>query len=308
MTAFIIRRLFVSLLVILGSLTLVFFILHILPGDPATIMASTNTATPEMLENLKQQFGLDQPIPLQYWNYMTELLRGDLGHSLTNGEPVGRKLLAQFPSTLVLTLLSIVAVVISGILLGIIAAIFENRWPDYVIRALSITGISMPTFWSAILLILVFSVELNWFPAIGNGGIEHLVLPVCALSLVGSGFLARMVRNSVLEVLHEPFVLTLRAKGLPEKMVIGKHVLRNALIPAVTMVGLLTGELLAGAVVIETIFARQGIGRVIVDAIMTKDLPVIRGSILLTSIIYVVVNLLVDISYSIIDPRIRQKS
>lgn len=177
---------------------------------------------------------------------------------------------------------------------------------DFVARLVGLFGISMPTFWTGILLILLFSVQLGWFPAMGSDGFSSLVLPAATLGLVGAGFIVRMVRNSMLEVINEPFIVALRAKGLSERAIMYGHALRNALIPAVTVIGMLIGDLLAGTVVVETVFSRQGIGRIIADALMAKDLPVVQGVVFFTSIIYVVLNLLVDISYSYIDPRVRR--
>jgi len=193
-----------------------------------------------------------------------------------------------------------------GIWLGVLSAIHRNGWIDFAARTLGLFGISMPTFWTGILLILLFSVRLGWFPAMGSDGWKTLVLPSAALGIVASGFIIRLVRNSMLEVLGEPFILTLRAKGLSERIVMYRHALRNALLPALTMIGVLVGDLMAGSVVIETVFSRQGIGRIVSDALMAKDMPVIQGVILFSAVIYVLVNLLVDLSYSLVDPRVRR--
>ncbi|MFC3745231.1 ABC transporter permease [Paenibacillus sp. GCM10012306] len=302
----ILYRLLVSIVVLLCTVTLVFFLLHLLPGDPINIKIAGNPVSPEVVAKLKHEFGLDQPLYKQYLQYMGKVFRGDFGKSLVDNESVMTKLMAQFPATLWLTLLSMAISIVFGVLLGVVSAVYRHRSLDHLIRLLSIFGISMPTFWVAILLVLLFSVNLQWLPASGVGGFQYLILPAATMGIVGSGLIARMVRGSILEVVHEPFVRTLRAKGLPERSVMYQHVLRNALIPAVTMMGMLLGELLAGAVVIESVFARQGVGRVILDAILAKDLPVVQGAILLTASIYILVNLLVDLSYAIIDPRIRQ--
>ncbi|MFE4714268.1 MULTISPECIES: ABC transporter permease [unclassified Paenibacillus] len=302
----ILYRLLVSIVVLLCTITLVFFLLHLLPGDPINIKIAGNPVSPEVVAKLKHEFGLDQPLYKQYLQYLGKVFRGDFGKSLVDNEPVMTKLMAQFPATLWLTLLSMAISIVFGVLLGVVSAVYRHRSLDHLIRLLSIFGISMPTFWVAILLVLLFSVNLQWLPASGVGGFQYLILPAATMGIVGSGLIARMVRGSILEVVHEPFVRTLRAKGLPERSVMYQHVLRNALIPAVTMMGMLLGELLAGAVVIESVFARQGVGRVILDAILAKDLPVVQGAILLTASIYILVNLLVDLSYAIIDPRIRQ--
>lgn len=304
----IITRTISSLLVIVGSLTLVFAIFYLLPGDPVLSMIDPTYATPEMIENLRVQLGLDQPFYIQFGHYLADMLRGDFGVSMVNSDPVLPKILANFPSTLILTLSSTCIAVIIGVVLGILSAVHRNGWIDIVARTVGLFGISMPTFWSGILLILIFSIQLGWFPAIGSEGISTLVLPAITLGIVGAGFVIRMVRNSMLEVLSEPFITTLRAKGISRHVIMYKHALRNALIPVVTVVGMQIGEMLAGTVVIETVFSRQGIGRILADAIMARDIPVVQGVVFFTAILYVVINLLVDISYTYIDPRIRRSS
>ncbi|AJS60504.1 ABC transporter permease [Paenibacillus sp. IHBB 10380] len=295
-----------SLFVILGSLILVFCILYLLPGDPVLNMLDPSMATPEMIADLRHQLGLDQPFYAQFATYFSKIIQGDFGNSIVNSEPVLPKIVKHFPATLLLTVASSIIAVIVGVLLGVLSAIHRNRWIDIVARMVGLFGISMPTFWTGILLILIFSIQLGWFPAMGSDGWKTIVLPALTLGIVGAGFIVRMVRNSMLEVINEPFIVTLRSKGLSEKAIMYQHALRNALIPAITMIGMLIGEMLAGAVVIETVFSRQGIGRIIADAIMAKDLPVVQGVVFFSAIIYVIVNLLVDISYSFIDPRVRR--
>ncbi|WP_413242811.1 ABC transporter permease [Planococcus glaciei] len=293
---------------IIGSLVLVFFIIYMMPGDPVLSMVDPSTVTPEAIENMRVELGLDQPFYIQFADYFTNMIQGDFGQSLITSEPVLDKILMHLPATLILTLTSIIFSVVIGVAFGVLSAIYRNLWLDSVVRVIGLFGISMPTFWSGILLILVFSVQLNWLPVMGSDGLATLVLPSLALGFVGAGFIIRMVRSSMVEVLDEQFILTLRAKGLSERLVMYRHALRNALIPAITIIGLHIGELLAGTVVIETVFSRQGIGRIIADAIMTKDMPVIQGVIFFSAIVYVLVNLLVDLSYSVIDPRIRRSA
>jgi len=306
MAGAIVRRLLVSIGVVFGSVSLVFFIMRVLPGDPVQVMLGGATVDEQTLENIRRQLGFDRPLYEQYFSYLGDLLRGDLGRSSVSREEVADIIAAQFPATLTLTLASVFVSVTIGVLLGVVSAIHRNRLTDLMIRIISLFGISMPSFWTAMLFILVFSVQLKWFPAMGGGTFKHLVLPTLTLGIIGAGSITRMVRNSMLEVIGEPYILTLRAKGLSERIVMYKHALRNALIPAITMIGLQVGELLAGAVIIETVFARQGLGRVIVDAIMAKDMYVVQGAVVFTGIIYVTVNLLVDLSYSLIDPRVRK--
>ncbi|ALS24033.1 MULTISPECIES: ABC transporter permease [Paenibacillus] len=299
-------RLLSSLGVVAGSSILVFCILYVLPGDVVMNMIDPSSMSPEAIANLRRQLGVDRPFHEQFLSYFGRVLQGDFGTSLVNSEPVLPKIITHFPATLALTAAASVVSVIVGVVLGVLSAIHRNTVIDIVARVVGLFGISMPTFWSGILLILIFSVYLGWFPAMGSDGLETLVLPALTLGMLGAGFIVRIVRNSMLEVLGEPFITTLRAKGLPERAVMYRHALRNALIPAVTMLGILIGEMLAGTVVIETVFSRQGIGRIIADAIMAKDLPVVQGVILFSAMVYVIVNVLVDISYLYIDPRVRR--
>ncbi|OBZ08557.1 MULTISPECIES: ABC transporter permease [Bacillales] len=299
-------RLFTSLLVILGSLVLVFVIVYLLPGDPVMSMVDPSTVTPEVIASLRAQLGVDRPLYEQFGSYVAKVLQGDFGKSIVNDEPVLPKIIAHLPATLALTAASCFIAAVVGIWLGVLSAIHRDRWIDITARIVGLFGISMPTFWSGILLILIFSITLDWFPAMGSEGWKTLVLPAIGLGIVGAGFVVRLVRNSMLEVINEPFIVTLRAKGVSEKLVMYRHALRNALIPALTMIGVLSGELLAGTVVIETVFSRQGIGRVISDALMSKDLPVVQGVVFFSAIMYVVINLIVDLSYRIIDPRVRR--
>ncbi|MFC0215922.1 ABC transporter permease [Paenibacillus chartarius] len=299
-------RLVSSLGVIVGSSILVFCILYVLPGDVVMNMIDPSSMSPEAIANLRRELGVDRPFHEQFTNYFFNVLSGDFGKSLVNSEPVLPKIIAHFPATLALTSAASAVSVIVGIVLGVLSAIHRNKTIDIAARMVGLFGISMPTFWSGILLILIFSVSLGWFPAMGSEGLAALALPALTLGLLGAGFIVRMVRNSMLEVLGEQYITTLRAKGLLERTVMYRHALRNALIPAVTMMGLLIGEMLAGTVVIETVFSRQGIGRIISDAIMAKDLPVVQGVVLFSAIVYVIVNALVDISYTYIDPRVRR--
>lgn len=299
-------RLLTSIMVVFGSLVLVFLIVYLLPGDPVYSILDPSAASPEEIELLRQQLGTDKPLYRQFGDYVMNMLSGDFGKSLLNDEPVLPKIWEHAPATLQLAAASTLIAAVVGIWLGVLSAIHRDRWIDMAARIVGLFGISMPTFWSGILLILLFSITLGWFPAMGSDGWQTLVLPACALGIVGSGFVVRLVRNSMLEVINEQFIVTLRAKGLSERLVMYRHALRNALIPALTMIGVLSGELLAGTVVIETVFSRQGIGRIISDALMAKDLPVVQGVIFFSAILYVVINMLVDLSYALIDPRVRR--
>lgn len=306
MLRLLVNRGITAIIVLVGSLFLVFSIHYFLPSDAVDLMMAESGGSEELAKSLKKELGLDLPFHEQFFNYINNLLHGDFGKSIVNSEPVIDKITAQFPSTILLTISSAVIAIVIGITLGVLSAIHHNSLIDYMARIVGLFGISMPTFWSGILLILIFSIHLGWFPAMGSDGIGTLILPAITLGMVGAGFIVRIVRNSMLEVMNEPYIVTLRSKGLSERYVMYKHALRNALIPAITMMGIVIGDFLGGAVVIETVFARQGIGRIVADAIISKDLPVLQGVVFFTAVIYVSINLLVDISYSLIDPRIRR--
>jgi ABC-type dipeptide/oligopeptide/nickel transport system permease component len=301
---FVLRRLGGAAFVVAGTITLVFLVLHWLPGDPAALIAGDG-ATTETIANIRAQLGTDRPLWEQYLVYIGGLAHGDLGTSFATREPVLGRLGAQVPATLVLTLFACGVALVAGLLLGVVSAVNRGTLIDRTIQTVMLFLTSMPSFWLGILLILVFSVTLRWLPAIGNGSWQQLVLPVACLGMITSGRLMRMVRSSVIDVLDEPFVTTLRGKGLREHQVLFTHVLRNALIPVVTLLGILVGELLSGTVVVETLFARQGIGRMLVDALSVKDIPVVQGTVLLASIFFVLINMLVDLSYGLIDRRVR---
>jgi len=298
------RRAAAALLVIFGAITLVFLVLYWLPGDAATLVAGEN-ATAETVADTRARLGTDRPLWVQYGSYLGGLAHGDLGISFGTNEPVAARIRAQLPATLELTGFACLVAVVAGVVFGVVSAVNQGGWVDHGIQAAMLFFTSMPSFWLGILLIMVFSVTLQWLPAIGSGSLVQLVLPVACLGLAASGKLARMVRNSVLDVLEEPFVTTLRGNGLRESQVLYTHVLRNALIPVVTLLGILVGELMSGAAVTETVFARQGLGRLLVESLGVKDVPMVQGVILVVSILYVIVNLLVDLSYSLIDRRIQ---
>jgi ABC-type dipeptide/oligopeptide/nickel transport system permease component len=300
----IVERFLVSLGVIFGAVTLIFLVLNWLPGDSATLIAGED-ASAETIQHLREKLGTNRSLGEQYRSYVKGLLHGDLGTSYTTREPVVQRLAAQLPATLELTLSACSLAIILGVGLGVLSVLYNGRWLDQAVQALSLFLVSMPSFWLGILMILLFSVRLGWLPVLGNGGFLPSVLPVTTLGLVLSVPLQRMVRDGMLEGLHEPYVTTLRAKGLGERRIFYVHVLRNALTSTVTLLGVLIGESLSGAVIIETLFARQGIGRTTVEAITQKDLPVVQGAILISSVAYVIVNLLVDLSYILIDPRTR---
>jgi ABC-type dipeptide/oligopeptide/nickel transport system permease component len=300
----VLERLLASVGVVVGAVTLIFLILNWLPGDPAVLVAGDD-ASPETVERVRVQLGTTRPVAQQYWNYVVGLVHGDLGKSYVTHEPVLHRLAAQLPSTASLALGASVVAVVLGIGAGVLAALHQGRWLDQIIQSSAFGVVSIPPFWLGILMMLLFSVKLRWLPILGTGGVLAGVLPVACLGLVTSVPLLRMVRDGILHARHEPYVTTLRAMGLGERRVLYVHVLRNALMATVTLLSVLVGELLSGAVIVETLFARQGIGRITVEAINQKDMPVVQGAVLLASVSYVLVNVLVDISYTLIDPRTR---
>jgi ABC-type dipeptide/oligopeptide/nickel transport system permease component len=283
---------------------LVFAIVRLIPGDPARILAG-DFATDEIIAELRARWQLDRPLPVQYTVYLARLLRGDLGRSIATSTPVTADLGERFLRTLELAVAAIVISALLGGLAGILGATHRSSMTDYVATVLALTGVSTPIFWSGLILILLFSVTLEWLPAGGTGSLAHLVLPSLSLGLFGAGVIARQTRSSMLEVLGQEFVQTARGKGLSERAVVYKHALKNALIPVVTVLGDQFGRMLGGAILTETVFAWPGMGRYLIDAILMRDYPVIQAIILVFAASFVAINLLVDISYGLLDPRVR---
>jgi ABC-type dipeptide/oligopeptide/nickel transport system permease component len=306
MLGYVIQRMITSLGVLLGVVTVVFVLLHVIPGDPAETMLAGSGASEAEIAQTREQLGLNDPLPLQYGRYILNTFRGDLGRSLFSNRPVTVTIAEQLPATLQLAAAALLVAVILGFGLGLLAALRADTWIDHAVMGVAVLGVSVPVFWSGLLLILVFSVGLNWLPATGAGGWQHLVMPAIVLGLVGAGPIARLVRASLINALRADYISMARAKGLPGSAVIGGHALRNAIIPVIALVGLQAGFLLGGTVVTEAVFARPGLGRLVVEAILSKDLPVVRGVVLLTAATYVVVNLLVDLTTLALDPRQRQ--
>lgn len=305
MSKYLVQRLLLAIPVLLGVSITVFLMMHLIPGDPALAMLRGQpTVTEADIERIRHQMGLDDPIPVQYLKYMGRVLQGDFGESVKAHRPVLTMIGEQAWPTIQLAVAAMVAAVVIGVVLGTISALRQNTWVDSLSMLVALFGVSMPSFWFGLILIYVFSLRLGWFPVTGQGGWERLVLPAVALGMDFSAITARLVRSSLLEVLRQDYILTARAKGLREQVVISRHALRNALIAVVTIIGLQFGYLLGGAVVIETVFARQGIGRLAITAILSKDFPLVQGIVLLAALVYVGVNLLVDLSYSLLDPRI----
>ena len=304
MTRYTYQRLAAAIPTLIALSILVFLMLQLVPGDPAEIFLGEKRSTPELLAQVRRDMGLDRPLYVQYLTYMGNLLRGDFGTSLFNNQPVRAQILAALPHTLTLALTALLISTILGLILGIVSALRHNTWIDSLAMAFALIGVSMPVFWLGLLLILVFSVNLKWFPPMGQGSFDRLVLPALALGLLSSATLARLIRSSMLDALADDYVRTARAKGLHEWAVILRHALRNALIPAVTVMGLQFGGLLSGAVLTETIFARVGLGRMYVESILNKDITMVQGLTLVMAASIVLINIVVDLSYAVIDPRI----
>jgi ABC-type dipeptide/oligopeptide/nickel transport system permease component len=301
------QRLLLALPVVLGVSVLVFAIVHLLPGDPVLVMLSGANATPEQVAELRAQMRFDDPLIAQYARFLGRAVTGDLGRSIFSKRPVAAEIGDQLPSTLELAGAAIVIAVALGLVLGILAALRPHSWLDRASMLVALGGVSMPSFWLGLLLIFSFSLELGWLPATGQGGWRRLLLPAATIGLNYAAVVARLVRSSFLEVLGQAYIGTARAKGLAERAVVLKHALGNALIPVVTIIGVQLGNLLAGTIIVETVFSRRGMGRLAVTAVLDKDYPLIQGVVLVSALGYVLVNLLVDVSYSIIDPRIRHR-
>lgn len=305
MVAYIRGRLLATVVVMIGVSVLSFLILHLAPGDPVQVMAAQSGASAEDMAALREQLGLNKPIYVQYLDFLGNALQGDLGRSIQSRQQVGDMILAQLPPTIRLTIAGMGIAIVVGVGGGVIAAVRPNSLLDSAIMVVATLGVAVPSFWFALLLIYGLSVRFHWFPAAGGTGLKPLVLPAITLGISAAAVIARLTRSSMLEVMRQDFIVTGRAKGLRERTVVYRHGLKNALIPVITVAGLQFGALLSGTVIIETVFARQGIGRLAVDAILNKDYPLVQGTVLATAVAYVLVNLVVDLLYALVDPRIR---
>jgi peptide/nickel transport system permease protein len=297
------QRLLLLLPTLLGALTLVFFLIHLIPGDPVEVMLG-ETATATDKEELRRNLGLDRPLAAQYSTFLTGLMSGDLGRSLSEQTGVADLIRARIPATILLTLCAMAVAVVLSFTLAILAAMHRGSWIDRGALFFSLLGLSMPNFWLGPLLMIVFSIQLGWLPVSGRGGVDHLILPSLTLGLAMAAILTRILRINLLRVAHEDYVRTARAKGLSESQVWLKHTLRNALLSVITILSLQFGSLLAGAIITETIFSWPGVGRLTVQAIQTRDYPLVQGCILVIAVSYLLVNFLTDIFYHLIDPRI----
>lgn len=306
MVQVVVRRVLMAVPVVVGVSAIIFFTLRALPGDPVLLITQNDPGlTRHQLYELEKSLGLTKPLLVQYWQYVVHAVQGNLGTSYQTKQPVLQMIRQQALPTLELALAASFLTTVMGIAGGVLAAIYRDRWVDSFLRVFSLLGASMPIFWTGPLLLLLFSFTLHWFPSDGSGSLKQLVLPAFSLALAGAGLVVRLVRNSMLEVMSNEFVSALRAKGVSEGRILLRHILRNALIPAVTVLALQVGGLLAGTVLTETIFGRQGIGNLLAQSVLNKDYPVIQACVLIFGTVYVVLNIIVDISYAYLDPRVR---
>jgi len=306
MLTYIVKRLLGMIPTLLLVAVVVFLFVHMLPGDPARLAAGQD-ADLATVELVRQELGLDLPLPQQFVRYFGHMLQGDLGTSLRSKRPVSTEIADRFMPTLWLTIASMLWSVVFGMVVGVVSAVWRNQWPDRLGMTLAVSGISFPAFALGMILMQVFSVQLGWLPTVGASSWKHYILPSITLGAAVAAVMARFTRASFVEVIQEDFVRTARAKGLSERVVVAKHALRNALIPVVTMMGLQFGFLLGGSIVVETVFSWPGLGRLLVDAVTQRDYPVIQGLVLLFSLEFILINLIVDVLYGVINPSIRYK-
>jgi len=304
---YIARRLALTIPVVIGVSIIVFGIIRLIPGDPARAMAGVN-ATPQFIEQVRIRHALDQPLPVQYGRFVVGFMQGDLGNSVFSGRPVTTEIGERFPRTMLLATIALVIATMIGVSAGIVSATRRNSVFDNASMVIALVGVAAPVFWMALMLQLLFAVQLRVLPATGIGTIQHLVLPSITLGTASAALMARITRSSMLDVLRQDFITTARSKGLHERVIVYKHALKNALIPVVTVLGLQFGILLGGAVLTETVFAWPGVGRLLVDAILRRDYPVVQGTVMLLALLFVLINLVVDIIYAFLDPRIHYQS
>jgi peptide/nickel transport system permease protein len=304
MLRYIIHRVFMLIPVLFGVALVSFSLLHLVPGDPAEILAGQE-ATKADIDRIRAEYGLDRPLAVQFGRFMWNAARGDLGVSIQSRHPVKELLFQRLTFTLQLSLVSILVASLIGLFAGIISSTRQYSFFDTTSMLGALFGISMPIFWLALLLILLFSVKLHWFPAGGPGGLRHLILPAVALGSASAAVIARMARASMLEVTRQDYIRTARATGHREEVVIFRHALKNAMIPVLTVFGLEFGQMLGGAVLTETVFSLPGIGRLLVEGIFARDYPVVQGAMIVVATTFVLVNLLTDVAYAFFDPRIR---
>lgn len=302
--AHIVRTLLLSLITLFGVSVLIFLMLRVLPGDPARVLAGLN-ASEDQVARLRAELGLDQSLLTQYWSFITGVLTGDLGTSARTSAPVSSEIAVRLPATLILAVVATIIGTIAGVTAGVVAAVRRNSIVDHVISSVAMMGVSMPVYWLGLLLILLFAVTLGWLPAAGSGEPLSIVLPAVTLAAFSTALISRMTRASMLEVLGQDYVRTAEAKGAPPTTVIIRHGLRNAFIPILTVISLQFGALLGGAVLTETVFGWPGIGRLLVDSIGARDFAVVQGIVLVYAAAFILLNVIVDVLYVVVDPRIR---
>ncbi|MEJ8544986.1 nickel ABC transporter permease [Brevibacillus borstelensis] len=303
MKQYLLKRLMSGLIVLVGVSLFSFALIHLIPGDPVRIMLGEK-ATKERVEQLREQMGLNKPLVVQYVNYATGVLKGDLGTSLKTSRPVSMEIAQRFPATLKMAVSGIVVAIVSGVIMGILAAKYKDTFIDYAIMSMATLGMSLPSFWLGLLVIMVFAVKLGWFPVAGGTGFIDLVMPALTLGVLLSTTISRLTRSGMVEVLSNDYIRTARAKGMSEGIVLFRHAFRNVMIPVVAVVGLQIAALLGGAVIVEQVFNWPGIGTLAIEAISSRDFPMIQGIVLFMGAIYVIVNICVDLLYAVLDPRI----
>ncbi|MBI3709126.1 MAG: ABC transporter permease [Proteobacteria bacterium] len=302
--AWLARRLVGAVPTILLTWTIVFSVLQFIPGDPVILMLQGNPASEEVMTNERHRLGLDRPIIAQYASFMWNVARGDLGRSFRTRQPVTAMILEQMPHSLELALGGLLIGILLGTAMGVFAGMRPSGWADTGAMTVALIGLSLPSFWIGMLLIHVFGIMLGWVPILGRG-FDALILPSITVGLFLAGGLARLVRSSIIEVMGQDYVRTARAKGLPMVKIIGKHVLRNAMIPPITLLGIQFAVLIGGAVVTERVFARPGLGTMLIESVLTKDIPLVQALVVYTTTVYILINLAIDLLYGLIDPRIR---
>lgn len=303
MTRYIAQRLLAALVTLIGVSLIVFMLVRLLPGDPARVIAGL-LASEKDVQRIRERLALNQPLPVQYAMFFGRMMKGDLGTSARTKEPVLKEIMARLPATMKLSVISMTIAGFVGVLGGVLAAYRRNSMLDFLISVGTLFGISMPVYWLGLMLIVLFAVRLQWLPAAGSEKLTSYIMPSLTLAAFSVALVARMTRSSMLEVLGEDYIRTARAKGVRERLIVLRHALKNALIPVITVIGLQFGALLGGAVLTETVFGWPGMGRLLVDSIFARDYPMVQGIVLIFSFLFILVNLIVDITYAYIDPRI----
>lgn len=307
MLRYVARRALALAPILLGITVVTFVVLRVIPGDPVSALIDERAAgmDEKTIETIRAQWGLDKPLPVQYVQFVTSAVKGDFGRSFFTRQPVSSEILARMPATARLAVAAMAVAVVAGVLLGIVAAVRRSTWLDSASMVVALSGLSIPVFWLALIMMYVLSIWLGILPASGYGSWRNLIMPALALAAAPAAVIARITRSAMLEVVGSDYVTTARAKGLGERTVIWRHALRNALVPVVTILGLQVGGLLSGAVITETIFNWPGVGRLLIDSILRRDFPMVQGGVVLVAALFAIVNLATDLVYAVIDPRIR---